>query len=161
MQRYFSNEPPVYSKPKQQSGPTPTGSRPSQLDVTPRPPPPVPRPPVVQPPPAISSPLASSSSSTPSRPTPPPRPPASTIPPAIPHPLPPTAHTPHSDHHSPIPTQHHTTVSLDRDPVPCSVCPSSFLNLIADHSSETTSTAASIFVPFTALAQPRSNSCTQ
>ena len=161
MQRYFSNEPPVYSKPKPpqpQSGPTtPAGSRPPQQhDVTPRPPPPISRPPVVQPPPAIPSPLASSS---PSRPTPPPKPPASTIPPAIPHPLPPTAHTPHSDHHSPIPTQYHTTVSLD--PVPSSVNPFWFLNLIADNSSEATSTAASIFVPFTALAQPRSNSCTQ
>ncbi len=113
MQRYFSNDPPVYSKPKSQSGPA--GSRPSQEDTTSRPPPPVPRPrpPIVQPPPPIASPLAS----PPSRPTPPPKP-TSTISPAIPPPLPPAApaHTPHSDYHSPISTQYHTTVSLDRDP---------------------------------------------
>ena len=110
MQRYFSNEPPVYSKPKSQSGPA--GSRPSQEDTTSRPPPPVPRPPVLQPPPPIASPLAS----PPSRPTPPPKP-TSTISPVIPPPLPPAApaHTPHSDYHSPISTQYHT-VSLDRDP---------------------------------------------
>src|SRR6267142_4661707 len=111
MQRYFSNEPPVYSKPKPQSGPA--GSRPFQQDAPSRPPPPVPRPSVVQSPPPIASPLASPSPSS-SRPTPPPKP-SSTISPAIPHPLPPTVHTPHSDFHIPIPAQYHATVSLDRD----------------------------------------------
>jgi hypothetical protein len=146
MQRYFSNEPPVYSKPKPQSGPT--GSRPFQQDVPPRPPPPVPRPSVVHSPPPIASPLASPSPS--SRPTPP----------VIPHPLPPTVHAPQSDFHIPIPTQYHTTVSLDRD---LFHVPSAHfhLNLSADYSSEATSTAASIFVSFTALAQPRFKPRTQ
>ncbi|KAF8503348.1 UEV-domain-containing protein [Russula emetica] len=100
MNRYFSNEPPVYSKPKPQSGPP--GSRPSQQDVPSRPPPPVPRP-SLNPPPPTASPLAS-----PSRPTPPPKPQAA-ISSAIPHTLPPPAHTPHSDSHSPIHTQYHRT----------------------------------------------------
>ncbi|KAI9458482.1 UEV domain-containing protein [Russula earlei] len=102
MQRYFSNEPPVYSKPKSQSGPS--GSRPSRQDAPSRPPPPVPFPPV-QPPPPVAAPLA-----PPSRPTPPPKP-ARVSPPAIPHTLLPAAHTPHSsDHHSPIPqSQYHQT----------------------------------------------------
>ncbi|KAH9966891.1 UEV domain-containing protein [Russula dissimulans] len=95
MQRYFSNEPPLYSKPKSpQSGPSTSGSRPPSAPS--RPPPPVPRPPT-QPPPPIASPFAS-----PSRPAPPPKP-ARTTSPAIPHPLPPAAPTPHSDNHSPIP----------------------------------------------------------
>jgi hypothetical protein len=151
MQRYFSNEPPVYSKPKPQSGPP--GSRPSQQDAPPRPPPPVPRP-SLNPPPPIASPLAS-----PSRPTPPPKPQA-TISSAIPHTLPPSAHTPHFDSHSPIHTQYHRTVSLDRDPVSRSVC-SSPLIVTAESSPEATPAAASIFIPFTARAQPRSNTIAQ
>ncbi|KAF8478455.1 UEV domain-containing protein [Russula ochroleuca] len=98
MKRYFSNEPPVYSKPKPQSGPT-GSSRPSQ-DAPSRPPPPVPHP-SLNPPPPIASPLASPS---PSRPTPPPKP-QSTIPPVIPLTLPPSVHAPHFDSHS----QYHRT----------------------------------------------------
>jgi hypothetical protein len=102
MKHSFSNEPPVYSKPKPQSGPP--GSRPSQQDPPSRPLPPVPH----RPPPPIASPLAPPS---PSRPTPPPKP-QITISSAIPLALPPSAHAPHSDSHSP-PQHHHRTVSLD------------------------------------------------
>ncbi|KAI0006231.1 UEV domain-containing protein [Russula compacta] len=109
MQHYFSGEPPVYSKPRPESGPS-AGSRPSEQDGPSRPPPPVPRPPV-QPPPPIASPLAS----PPSRPTPPPKP-SGTISPAIPHSLPPTVHTPHSDHHSPIHPQYHKSPNLPPKP---------------------------------------------
>ncbi|KAH9180776.1 UEV-domain-containing protein [Lactarius sanguifluus] len=91
LQHYFSHEPPVYSKPKQQSGPS-SGSRPSQVS---RPAPPVPHPPLVQSPP-VGSPVAS-----PSRPTIPPKPPSS-ITPVVPYPFPTSAQTPHSDNHSPI-----------------------------------------------------------
>ncbi|KAI9446219.1 UEV-domain-containing protein [Lactarius indigo] len=92
LQHYFSHEPPVYSKPKQQSGPS-SGSRPSQVS---RPPPPVPHPPPVQSPPPVGSPVAS-----PSRPTIPPKPPSS-ITPVVPYALPTSVQTPHSDNHSPI-----------------------------------------------------------
>ncbi|KAI0302259.1 UEV domain-containing protein [Russula brevipes] len=112
MQRYFSNEPPVYSKPK--SGPSSPSSRPSQPVAPPRPtpplprpfvqqpppppPPPFPRPIVQQPPPPIASPLASPSSS---RPTPPPKP-SNTSSPAVPYQLSPSVGFPHSDSHSNI-----------------------------------------------------------
>ncbi|KAI0306370.1 UEV domain-containing protein [Multifurca ochricompacta] len=116
MQHYFSSEPPVYSKLKQQSGPS--GSRPSQpqeqQDEPSRPPPLVPRPPIHSSPP-IASPSASSS---PSRPTIPPKPP-STIAPTIPQTFPPSVQGPHSDNHSPIHPQYHNNTlnpNLPRKP---------------------------------------------
>ncbi|KAN0140855.1 UEV domain containing protein [Lactarius tabidus] len=95
LKNYFSYEPPVYSKPKQESGPA-SGSRPSrQVSSSPsRPAPPVPNPPMSPPP--VASPVAS-----PSRPSVPPKPP-SAVTPVVPYAYPtPAAQPLHSDNHSP------------------------------------------------------------
>ncbi|KAF8258618.1 UEV domain-containing protein [Lactarius quietus] len=111
LQQYFSYEPPVYSKPKQESGPS-SGSRPStQVSSPSRPPPPVPHPPAQSPPPPVGSPVASP------RPTIPPKPP-STVTPVVPPihvpspppkpPLPPPLFSSSTQPlHSPSPPQFH------------------------------------------------------